>query len=221
MTLFVILKWSLTPFTDVRTPKLRPTVTKHFTPWHYMFWRSLNGTRYLASPLVECPLGEILNSVQFEHDFSLFRYAFDCLDTNQDLGYETVANSWTKDTWTPEFLGKRGNIGFLSHQNLSCPARSFLASFRLEVNLETEALRYIYKCGKLPSGLKPKCQDRQSPMTDPEDFFLPTLEHHAIKCQPDEGLFMFKMGAKLVSLSPVIWYNFTCCSPPEMGNSTF
>ena len=181
-----------------------------------MNWISPQGIIYLASAQIECPVGEILHSIEFEHTFKNFRYAYRCLRANQELEYKTIVNDWTDYLgWATHLVGKLGDVNFLDRQLLQCPEGGLMASIRMEVDFEAEKLRYIYKCGKLKSGSAPTCHDRQTPEIDPVNYHLPTLEQLGMKCESNEGLFKFQLRARYDT--PRIWYNFTCCSLPETG----
>lgn len=195
---------------------LSVSVSKHLTAWQFMNSKSPQGIVYLASARIQCPKGEILGRIQFEHAKKKFRYSYDCLSTNEDLTYQTVVNGWTNYLgWVPHLVGKLGNVNFLDRQLLSCPEGGFLAEIRMEVDYEAEKLRYIYECGKISFGSGLKCLERQTRKQDPEDYFLPTLKHLDITCQPDEGLIKYQMRAEYET--PHLWYNFTCCKLPNIG----
>jgi hypothetical protein len=42
-------------------------VKKHATPLYNMAWKSLTGVTYLANAQIECPQGQILHSLVFQH----------------------------------------------------------------------------------------------------------------------------------------------------------
>lgn len=165
---------------------------------------------YLSSLQIECPTGEVLSRVQFEQNGGEFRYAYDCLNTRQNLAYETIANDWTAFRG-PQ--GEAGTINFLERQVLSCPERSFLTAIRMEVRRNTGEPRYKFTCGRLNFGPELMCLSRSTRRKDPENFSLPGLKQHDVRCDRHEGLTRFQLRAE--QDPPLVRYDYTCCRQPN------
>ena len=182
------------------------------SPWHFADWISTQGLVYLSSAQIECPKGRVIGSIKFERQMNTFRFVYQCFRMKGDLLYQTLTNDWTVYRGSSEsVVGKRGNILLLGLQALDCSDKGFLASIRMEVQLESDMLRYIYSCArkkKKNSDVGQSCQERQTANQEADDFFLPTLVRHSIRCEDDEGLKKFQIRSDARSN---LRYNFGCC----------
>ena len=178
--------------------------------------KSPQSISYLTRAKIECPEGQILQSVAFSHkDKKEFRFNYECIFVAAVIEYETITNGWSEHMVESP---NQGNINLLDRQSLDCYSRGFLATIFLEINLETEQLRYVYRCGKFAhSEARTACQVRQTPKHDAENYLLTTLEHHDIKCQDEELLSWFQLKTDGKSPYSLLWYNYECCGPPISG----
>ena len=142
-----------------------------------------------------------------------FRYVYGCVYAGkEDMVYETIKNDLTP--FRDEIDSGLGTINYLDRQALICPKSSginvFMTAVAMELDLETEMLRYIYKCGKVDLGTESLCEERSTPKHQTKDFFLLNLEYLGIQCRPDEGLTKFQLR---VEHEPglLLWYEYTCC----------
>lgn len=205
-------------FAGAGSSDLPDFVTSRFTPWHHMERMSLQGIVYLANSQMECIIGQVLTRLKFEENSDQFRYAFDCLGSKQRFKEETFVTQWSAYLgWNPEFVNKFGNVNFLDRQVVICPNGAVLTSIKMEVDRTREVLRYVYKCGKFNSGPALACREASTVESQAEEFFLPSLRHHDIKCAPGEGLAKFQLRTKYYP--HIFWYNFICCTMPQSGKS--
>ena len=184
---------------------------------YYMDWKSPRGITYLAKAKIECPEGQILQKLVFKQEKKKeFRYTYECVVITEELTYENVTNEWS------DYLSEspdQGDVNLLDQQSLDCFGKGFLASISMEINLLTEKLRYVYKCGKISNAVgRSACEARQTQKHDAENYYLPTLEHHGIKCQGEELLSWFQLQTESNSSNGLLWYNYECCGPPSSGN---
>ena len=131
----------------------------------------------------------------------------------QALASDTVTNSWTDYLgWHPDYADVNGDVNFLDRQNVDCSGKGFLASILMEVDYDTDQLRYIYQCGK-PASRHPEaeCEDRKTTKSDAEKYFLPTLRHHHVRCEKGEVLKSFLLQVDYDLPGGHVWYNYSCC----------
>ena len=136
--------------------------------------------------------------------------------------YETVSNDWTAYRGLRENLvDRKGNILSLARQALDCSDKGFLTSVRVEVHLESEILRYVYTCARMKknSDASQSCQERQTVKQESDDFYLPTLVRHSLRCEKGEGMRKFHMRGESELPSDKLWYNFSCCRSPSTGDN--
>lgn len=174
---------------------------------------SSSGIIYLAKAKVVCPDGQILRAINFKPlSTRAFLYVYECVFIKGKLEYEKVINQWS------DYKGKSpglGDVNLLEQQSLDCTGNGFLTSFTMQIDLDNEQLRYVYKCGKfINTEYHYVCEARQTQEHDAESFHLSTLEHHGIKCKNEEILSWFQLEQEGNSLK----YNFECCRPPAAGN---
>ena len=181
------------------------------------------GLMFLTAAFMECPTGEVLTHIRFEQKTlpdksAYFRYVYGCVYAGEDdMEYETIKNDLT--AFYGENEPQHGSINYLDKQIVRCPESSgfsvFLTAVTMELDFETDTLRYVYKCGKVRLAAESMCEEILSPKNGGKDYVLQNLEHHSIKCPPYSGLTKFQLR---VNYHPLIhsdlWYQFTCCSQP-------
>ena len=182
-----------------------------------MDWKSPRGITYLASAKVECPQGQILQKLVFKQENrKKFRYTYECVIIADELQYETVTNEWSNYLGESEDLG---DVNLLTLQGLDCYGKGFLTSVIMEFDLMKQQIRYVYKCGQILNLVEqPTCDMRSTQMHTAEGYFLPTLEHHGIKCRGEELLSFFQLYTDATAPEGLIWYRFECCVVPVTGN---
>jgi hypothetical protein len=190
-----------------------------YTPYFTMNWKSPTAITYLANSELQCPENQLLNSFQFEHlEKKKFRYKYECgARRSLQLEYKNVTNNWSAYLgWVSNPGDRLGNVNFLDRQTVDCTGKGFLTSVYMEVDFDTEHLRYIYTCGKpISVALEAyKCNDHHTQKYDSEDYRLPALEHHFIKCNKNEFLVKFFLRVDYEAPRGNVWYNYTCCSIP-------
>ena len=183
------------------------------TPYYIMNAKSLSGVTYLANAVMECSERQLLNGFNFQNlDDKKFRYNYDCTNVKQELSTETVTNPWTDYLgWYAEYANSTGDVAFLDRQNVDCSGKGYLASFQMEVDYDSEKLRYVYKCGHRTLQ-EDKCGLRTTTPVDSENFFLPTLRHHHVHCKDDEVLRSFWLKVDYILPRGHVWYDFSCCA---------
>ena len=188
----------------------------YFTPYYKMQWNSPVGITYLASSAVECPDNQLLNNFQFEQlEKKKFRYQYECRVEGLELQYENVTNDWSAYLgWISNPGDRLGNVNFLDRQTVDCSDKGFLTSFYIEVDYNTENLRYIYTCGRPRNFVfdSSQCNDQETAKFDSEDYHLTALEHHSVKCNKNESLVKFYLRVDYEAPRGHVWYHYTCCS---------
>ena len=149
--------------------------------------------------------------------YGYFRYVYGCIYAGQEcMEYEKIKNDLTAYHGTNDSL--QGTIHYLDRQTVRCPETSslYLTAVTMELDFETDMLRYIYKCGKVYGSINRVCEGKSTPKHQAKDFFVLNLEHLGITCYPNEGLTKFQLR---VEYEPdlLLWYEFTCCKPTHYG----
>lgn len=205
--------------TRPRSGQLRTSAVNLLTPWHFINWRSRRGVLFLANAQIDCPEGKVLANVQMERQLNTFRYVYECFGADDDLEYETVANEWTAYMGLYEKIGRSSGVNFLDRQNVDCSGKGFLTSIQMEVHLEAEMLRYVYRCGRKTNALQSQvCRERQTAKQDADDFYLPSLMQHQLRCKDNEGLMKFRLRASYEPPNGYLLYHFSCCRT-KTGNA--
>ncbi len=158
----------------------------------------------------------LLSGFQFQNlNNKKFRYDYQCTNVDQSLALTTVENEWTDYLgWNPDYADSNGDVNFLDRQTVDCSGSGgLLASLSMEVNYETKTLRYFYQCG-MPanSHQAPRCKDTTTPKRDSENFFLPSLRHHHVRCDKNAFLQKFYIIVDYDQPRGHVWYHYTCCT---------
>ena len=182
------------------------------------------GLMFLTAAFMECPTGEVLTHIRFEQKTlpdksAYFRYVYGCVYAGEDdMEYETIKNDLT--AFYGENEPQHGSINYLDKQIVRCPESSgfsvFLTAVTMELDFETDTLRYVYKCGKVYGSINSVCEGKSTLKHQAKDLFVLNLEHLGITCYPNEGLTKFQLR---VECEPdlLLWYEFTCCKPTHYG----
>ena len=88
----------------------------------------------------------------------------------------------------------------------------YLTSLSMEVDYDSEVLRYVYKCGNPTlQSHSPRCEERQTEKAESENYFLPALRHHRVLCNTGEALSKFYLRVGYEGPG-YVWYFYTCCT---------
>lgn len=175
--------------------------------------KNTSSISFLESANIVCPQYRIISSFIFEqNDKEQFRYIYNCHEMKMNQVSQIVANNWS--AWGPWLWTdkKRGNVNFLNRQTVDCGQDGYLTSFKTENNHDEGNIRYKYKCAKSRgSNVKNICFERTTKKEDSEDFFLPSLCFHHIKCNENEGLVKFQLHVDYDERKGHVWYEYSCC----------